>query len=124
MNEMYILFVTFHSLWSGKYVLYSSSVGKVLLIVSRILLCVILAVVSYICLIASKILWCTFDGLITRFCFSGRIPRVHFMVKEVLSIVVVVVCSMRWLQVLFLSLPSCTSCLLSLLILSFFPLLT
>ena len=35
-NEMYIRFVTLHILWSGKNILYSSSVGKVLLFVIRI----------------------------------------------------------------------------------------
>ena len=70
-NEMYILFVTLHNLWSGKNLLYSSSVRKVLLFVIRSLLWVMIAAVSSICLIASKIRWCTFDGLTARFYFSG-----------------------------------------------------
>ena len=43
------------------------------------------------------------------------------MVKRLLSIVAVVACSMRRLQVVIFPLPSCPSCLLLLLILSFFP---
>ena len=52
-NEMYILFVPLYSIWSGKNILYSLSVGKVLLFV--ILLWVMIIAVSSICLIASKI---------------------------------------------------------------------
>ena len=42
------------------------------------------------------------------------------MVKRLLSIVAVVACSMRLLQIVFLPLPSCPLCFLLLLILSFF----
>ena len=47
-KEIYIRFVTLYSLWSGKDVLYFLLVGKVLLFVIRILLCVIIAAVSSI----------------------------------------------------------------------------
>ena len=93
-NEMYIIFVTLYSLWSRNSVWCSSSFGNVLLFVIRVLLCVMIAAVSSICLIASKILWCTLGELIDSFFFSGRISRVHFVVKRLLSIVAVVACSM------------------------------
>ena len=47
-KEIYIRFVTLYSLWSGKDVLYFLLVGKVLLFVIRILLCVIIVAVSSI----------------------------------------------------------------------------
>ena len=43
------------------------------------------------------------------------------MVKWLLSIVAVVACSMRRLQVVFLPMSSCPTCLVLLLVLSFFP---
>ena len=94
-NEMYILFVILHSLWSGNNVWCSSSVGNVLLFVIWVLLSVIMTAVSSICLIASKIRLCTLDELIGWFFFSGRMSRVHLVVKRLLSIVAVVACSIR-----------------------------
>ena len=94
-NEMYIRFVTLHSLWSGNSVLCSLFVGNMLLFVIRVLLCVMIAVVLSICLILSKILCCILGELIHSFFFFGRISRVHFVVKRLLSIVAMVACSMR-----------------------------
>ena len=54
-NDMYILFVILYSYWSGKVMLYSFSIGKVLLFVMRILSCVMIYAVTFICLVASKI---------------------------------------------------------------------
>ena len=82
-NEMYILFVILHSLWSGNNVLCSSSMGNVLLFVIHVLLSGMMAVVSSICLIALKILWCTLGELIGWVCFSGQISRVHNSNKTV-----------------------------------------
>ena len=73
----------------------SLSVGKVLLLVIRVLPCVMIVVVSSICLMASKMLQCTLDELITEFCFSGRISRVHFVVNLLFTTVAVVACSIR-----------------------------
>ena len=94
-NEIYIRFVTLHSLWSGNSVWCSSSVGNVLLFVIRVLLCIMISAVSSIFLIASKILWCTLGELIDWFLFSRRISRVRFVVKWLLSIVTAVACSIR-----------------------------
>ena len=47
-SEIYILFVTLHSLWSRKEVVYFLSLGDVLLFVFRMLSCVMIAVVSSI----------------------------------------------------------------------------
>ena len=71
--------------------------------------------VSSVCLIASKILWCTLDELIGLFFFSDQMPRVYLVVKRLFSIVAVVGCSIRRLQMVFLTLPSCPSCSLLLL---------
>ena len=54
-NDMYILFVIFHSGWSGKAISCSLSVVKVLLFAMRMFSCVMIGVVSSICLVASKI---------------------------------------------------------------------
>ena len=83
--------------------------------------CLMMTAVSSICLIASNIFWCTFDEIMTWFCFSGRISRVHFVVYLLFSIVAVVAYSMRRLQIMFLPLPSFPSWSFLLLILSFFP---
>ena len=55
------------------------------------------------------------------FFFSRRMSRVHLVVNRLLSIVIVVTCSMRRLQMVFLTLTSCPSCFLLLFELSFFP---
>ena len=94
-NEMYILFVILHILWSGNNVWCSSSVGNMLLFVMRVLLRVMMTAVSSIFLIASKIFWWTLAALIESFFFSGRISRVHLVVNRLFSIVAVVACSMR-----------------------------
>ena len=44
----------------------------------------------------------------TKFCFSRRISKVNFVVNLLLITMAVVVCSMRWLQTEFCSLPSRT----------------
>ena len=67
----------------------------VLLFVIWVLFCEMTTAVSSICFIASKILWCILGELIDSFFFSGRISRVLFVVKQSLSIVAVVACSMR-----------------------------
>ena len=54
-NEMYILFVILHNVWSGNSVWCSSSVGNVLLFVMWVLLSVLMTAVLSVCLIASKI---------------------------------------------------------------------
>ena len=120
-NEIYIRFVTLHSLWSGNSVLYSSSVENVLTFVIRVLLCVMIATVSSIYLIVSKILWCVLGELIDFLSFSGQISRVYFIVKQLLSIFTVIACLMRRLQMVFLPFPSRPSCSLLLLLLSFSP---
>ena len=71
--------------------------------------CVMMAVVSSVCLIASNMFCCTFDEFMMWVCFSRRISRDNFVVYLFFSIVAVVVCSMRWLQMVFLPLPYFTS---------------
>ena len=88
-NEMYILFVTLHSLWSRNEVLCSLSLENLSLFIMWMLSCVMMAAVSSICLISSNMCWCTFDELMTWFCFSGRISRVNFVVYFL---------SLRWLH--------------------------
>ena len=119
MNDMYNIFVIFHSRWSGKVVLCSLPIGKTLLFVMRMLSCVVIGIVSSICLISSKLCWCTLDKSITEFCFSGRISRVHFVVNMLFSTVAVIACSMLRLQFFFFSLLSLISWSVLLLVLSF-----
>ena len=83
----------------------SLPIGKMLLFVMRMLFCVIIGIVSSICLISSKMFLCTLDELITEFCFSGRISRVHFVVNMLFSTFSVITCSMRRLQIVFCLLP-------------------
>ena len=62
--------------------------GNLSLFIMWMLSCVMMAAVSSICLISSNMCWCTFDELMTWFCFSGRISRVNFVVYLLFSIVV------------------------------------
>ena len=88
---MYICFVILQE------ILRSLSVGKVLLFVIWTFICVIVAAVLFICLVDSKILRCTLDELVTKFCFYGRISRVHLVVNLLFTTVAVIAFSMRWL---------------------------
>ena len=91
-NEIYILFVILHSLWSGNNLLCSLSVGNVLLFVIRVLLSVMITTVSSIFLIVSKILLCTLDELIGWFFFSERMSRANLVVNGYYL-------SLQWLRV-------------------------
>ena len=92
MNEIYILFVILHSLWSGNNLLCSLSVGNVLLFVIRFLLSVMITTVLSIFLIVSKILLCTLDKLIGWFFFSERMSRANLVVNGYYL-------SLQWLRV-------------------------
>ena len=119
-NEMFILLVTLQSIWSGNNALFSLSMGNILLFDIQVLSCVIMAAVSSICLINSNICWCTLDEFVTWFCFSGRISSVHFVVNLLFTIVAIVTCSMRRLQIMVWPFPPVPLCSLVLLMLSIF----
>ena len=95
MNDMYILFVMLYSRWPWKAMLCSLSVENMLLFEMRMLSYAMIATISSICLMTSKIFRCTLDELITKFCFSGQMSRVNFVVNLLLITVAVGACSMR-----------------------------
>ena len=82
----------------------SLSVGNVSMFVIRVLSCAMIAADSSIFLMASNICWWILVELMTEFCFSRRISRVNFVVNRLLMTVAMMVCSIRRLQIVFLSL--------------------
>ena len=82
----------------------SLSVGNVSMFVIRVLSCAMIAADSSIFLMASNICWWILVELMTEFCFSRRISRVNFVVKRLLMTVAMMACSIRRLQIVFLSL--------------------
>ena len=71
------------------------SLGKVLMLVIILFSWVMIATDSFMFFIASKIFWWILDEFMIEFGFSGRMPRVHFVVNILLMTVAVVACSMR-----------------------------
>ena len=82
----------------------SLSIGDILLFVIQVLSCVMIAADLSISLMASNICWWILVELMTEFCFSRRISRVNFVVKRLLMTVAMMACSIRRLQIVFLSL--------------------
>ena len=92
MNDGYILFVILHSHWLGNTMLWSLSVGNVLMFVMRVSFCVMITTETSIFWMASKILRYTLDEFMTEFHFSGQISMVHFVVNLLLSTFAVLAC--------------------------------